>query len=349
MRNVICRQCNKLLFLTCYLLFLVLISSCTAPQESQNSTEVSAAEVRVVPQIEGNWWQIAGNPDLGTLTGENQQPVDFGIWQAADGSWQLWSCIRKTKETGNTRLFYRWQGQSLYDTLWQPMGIAMRADTTLGETAGGMQAPYVIQEDGEYLMFYGDWQRICLARSEDGKTFTRDLRDGSPALFGDTTETNTRDIMVKEINDRWYGYYTAHPNREGAVYLRTSDNLYDWSDSQIVAYGGEAAGKGNGQFWLAECPHVVQPVEDGPYYLFRTQSYGRVVDGVLEKAQKTTVYASPDPTDFGIDDDRYFVDSLEVAAPEIFQHDGQWYIASLRADLQGIQLARLQWVVEEEK
>jgi len=35
-----------------------------------------------------------------------------------------------------------------------------------------------------------------------------------------------------------------------------------------------------------------------------------------------------------------------VVVPEIFQHEGQWYIASLRADLQGIQLARLQWVVE---
>lgn len=317
----------------------VLLMNCTSPETAEDP----AGQAILIPRIQGDWWQIAGNPKLGELGSENQQPVDFGIWQAADGSWQLWSCIRKTREAGNTRLFYRWEGQSLSDTLWQPMGIAMRADTSLGETAGGMQAPYVIRENGKYLMFYGDWQRICLARSEDGKIFTRDLRDGSPALFGDPAETNTRDIMVKRINDRWYGYYTAHPDKEGAVYLRTSDDLYNWSDSQIVAYGGEAAGKGNGQFWLAECPHVVQPGQDGSYYLFRTQSYGRVVDGELEKAQKTCVYASPDPTDFGIDDDRYFVDSLEVAAPEIFRHEGQWYIASLRADLQGIQLARLEW------
>ena len=334
----------SLLIFLCY----ILPNACTPPQEAQETAESPGGRIVAVPQIEGDWWQIAGNPDLGELTSENQQPVDFGIWQAADGSWQLWSCIRKTEEEGNTRLFYRWEGQNLGDTLWQTMGIAMRADTTLGETAGGMQAPYVIQHEGEYLMFYGDWQRICLARSEDGKNFTRDIRDGSPALFGDPAETNTRDAMVKQVNGRWYCYYTAHPDNEGAVYLRTSENLYDWSESQIVAYGGEAAGKGNGQFWLAECPHVIQPAADAPYYLFRTQSYGRVIDGKLEKAQKTSVYASPDPTNFGIDNDQYFVDSLEVAAPEIFQHEGQWYIASLRADLQGIQLARLQWVVSEE-
>jgi hypothetical protein len=330
------------------LCLVVLLSSCTTPQETQNSPESSPEPVAALPQIEGDWWQIAGNPALGELTSENQQPVDFGIWQAADGSWQLWSCIRKTEEEGNTRLFYRWEGQHLSDTLWQPMGIAMRADTTLGETAGGMQAPYVIQHEDKYLMFYGDWQHICLARSKDGKNFTRDIRNGSPVLFGDPDETNTRDPMVTRINNHWYCYYTAHPDKEGAVYLRSSDNLYDWSDSQIVAYGGKAAGKGNGQFWLAECPHVIQPVADAPYYLFRTQSYGRVMDGKLEKAQKTSVYASLDPTDFGINNDRYFVDSLQVAAPEIFQHEGQWYIASLRADLQGIQLARLQWVVANE-
>jgi hypothetical protein len=46
--------------------------------------------------INGPWWQIAENPNLGPLTTPQQQPVDFSIWQAADGTWQLWSCIRGT-------------------------------------------------------------------------------------------------------------------------------------------------------------------------------------------------------------------------------------------------------------
>lgn len=59
--------------------------------------------------ISSPWTTIATNPDLGNLTGDKQQPVDFAVWRAEDGRWQLWSCIRGTKIGGDTRLFYRWQ------------------------------------------------------------------------------------------------------------------------------------------------------------------------------------------------------------------------------------------------
>src|SRR5687768_13465220 len=65
------------------------------------------------PIIEGEWWQIAGDPDLGNYTDPKQQPVDFAIWQAGDGRWQLWSCIRGSKCGGKTRLFHRWEGAAL--------------------------------------------------------------------------------------------------------------------------------------------------------------------------------------------------------------------------------------------
>jgi hypothetical protein len=48
------------------------------------------------PRIDGPWWTVSGDPDLGEWTSERQQPVDFGVWQAGDGTWQLWSCIRNT-------------------------------------------------------------------------------------------------------------------------------------------------------------------------------------------------------------------------------------------------------------
>jgi len=64
-----------------------------------------AADAPKKPRIVGDWWQVAGDPDLGELTSPKQQPVDFGVWQATDGTWQLWSCIRNTKERGHARLF----------------------------------------------------------------------------------------------------------------------------------------------------------------------------------------------------------------------------------------------------
>jgi len=58
-----------------------------------------------------------------------------------------------------------------------------------------------------------------------------------------------------------------------------------------------------------------------------------------------TQYCSESPTDFGVDDDRYQIGTLPVAAPEIVLHDGQYYIAALMPTLKGIRIAKLEWVL----
>ena len=295
----------------------------------------SAADHPLVPRIAGEWWNVAGNPDLGPLSTDKQQVVDFGIWPAADGTWQIWSCIRATNEGGKTRLFHRWEGERLTDRDWTPKGVAMRADPSLGENEGGMQAPYVIRPDGRFSMFYGDWSNICLATSTDGKTFARHRgANGRPQLAfsnGYGFDANTRDAMVLRIGGRWHLYYTAHPDKKGAVYVRTSSDLLAWSGEAMVSSGGRA---GEGPF-VAECPFVVEP-RKGEFYLFRTQTYG--------KFAKTHVYHSRNPLDFGLDNDAaHYVTTLPVAAPEIFQYEGQWYMAALLPTLHGIQITRLEW------
>jgi hypothetical protein len=232
-----------------------------------------AADYPLVPRLSGDWWTVADDPDLGPLTAPGQQPVDFGIWQAADGTWQLWSCIRGTKEPGRTRLFYRWEGAKLTDGRWTPKGIAMQADSTLGETQGGLQAPYVLRHEGKYWMFYGDWASICLATSTDGKSFTRHRNTaGNPQLevAGKVErESQTRDPMVVRIRGKWHLYYTANPEKKGFDYARTSDDLIHWSEERVVAGRGKS---GDGPY-SAECPFVVEP-QAGHFYLFRTQRYG---------------------------------------------------------------------------
>jgi hypothetical protein len=325
----------KLILFLLSLPFLCLIIACSCSSDKNAGNKVQS----LVPEIDGEWWQVADNPDLGDLTSEEQQPVDFGIWQARDGSWQIWSCIRKTKEKGNTRLFYRWEGKTIDQSNWEPMGIAMRADSTLGESPGGLQAPYVINYKDKYHMFYGDWNRICLAESDDGKNFNRVNNNGSPALFGNINETNTRDPMVVRIGDLWYCYYTAHPGNDGAIYVRSSEDFYNWSDSQMVSYGGSP---GKGKLWFAECPHVVS-LAGNNFFLFRTYSYGNYQSGKLVSPPKTNIYRSSNPKDFGIDTDDNLVTTLPVAAPEIILFEGRWYIAALMPDLQGIRIARLKW------
>jgi hypothetical protein len=297
--------------------------------EAGTSSEAGPSPVSLVPHIDGAFWQVAGQPDLGLIGSPNQQPVDFSVWQAADGTWQLWSCIRNTNVGGATRLFYRWEGQNLTDSNWTPKGIVMQADPTVGETPGGLQAPYVTKIGGSFHLFYGDWQHICHATSSDGKSFTRVLQPGgTSALFTEGQNTNTRDPMVLSKDGAFYAYYT---NSRGADYCRTSSDLITWSASAQVAFGGQA-GMGTSS---AECPFVVYRPEVATYFLFRTQQYGQ--------SAQTSVYRSPNPLDFGVNDDEYFVETLPVAAPEIVEHNGQTFIAALLPTLNGIQIAKLRW------
>lgn len=311
-------------------LLIVLIWRGTSFADTETESE------KTIPQIDDSgWWQVAGNPDLGELTGEKQAPVDFAIWQAADSTWQLWSCIRDTKEAGVTRLFYRWEGQKLTDSDWEPKGIAMRGDPNYGERLGGMQAPYVIKLDGEFLMFYGDWVNICLATSRDGKIFERASINGKgPQLFTEGDGNNARDPMLVNVHGAWNCYYSAMPDELGAIFVRQSKELRDWSKSKAkkVVSGGVP-----GKMWYqAECPHVV--FHKGYYFLFRTSDYyGK---------PKTTVYRSKDPLDFGIDDDSKTVTTLPVAAPEVIRNEGKLYLAALNPRLDGIRITTLEFVPE---
>jgi hypothetical protein len=300
--------------------------------------KVFAADQIVVPQIDGDFWKIAGDPDLGKYTLAKQQPVDFGIWQAADGTWQLWSCIRSTATPGKTRLFYRWQADKITDKDWTPMGIAMMADPNFGETEGGLQAPFVLKVGSVYYMFYGDWEHIAMAKSQDGKTFARMLLpNGKVGMFGEGAGNNTRDPMVIKIGSLYYLYYTAFPNDKGAVYARTSKDLVHWSDAKIVANGGSAGGAR----YSSECPFVYYDKASGYYYLLRNQYYGK--NSHTGQDPQFTVYRSKDPLNFGRDDDRFKVETMPYAAPEIVESEGQTYIAVLRDDLKGIQVAKLKW------
>jgi hypothetical protein len=143
---------------------------------------------------------------------------------------------------------------------------------------------------------------------------------------------NTRDPMVLRVGSKWHCYYTAHPANKGSDYARTSEDLLNWGPERVVAARGRS---GDGPY-SAECPFVVEP-QPGHFYLFRTQHYG--------KDAQTMVYHSLDPLDFGIDNDaEHYVTTLRVAAPEIFQHEGQWFMATLLPSLKGIQITRLEWV-----
>jgi hypothetical protein len=284
------------------------------------------------PVVSGDFVSIAGNPDLGTRTGATQQPVDFAIWMAADGTWQLWSCIRFINTGGGTRLFYRWEGPSLTQPAWTPMGVALESDTTLGEPENCLQAPHVVRMGDTWHLVYGSCDAIGHATSTDGKSFEKVIQpSGTTAMFSEGAGLGTRDPMLFVEGSEYRVYYTAG---ESFDFVRTSSDLVTWSPSTVVAKDSSAAPG----CCSSECPFVVRPDPAGDYFLFRTQRYG--VDA------QTTIYRSPNPFDFAVEDDRYRIGTIPLAAPEIIQVGAEWFIAALKPDLQGIQVARLTWEAE---
>jgi hypothetical protein len=304
------------------------------PGEPRKETALPKTKGPWLPEIIGDWWPIAGNPDLGKYQTDRQQPLDFGIWQAKDGTWQLWSCVRRTACGGRGRLFYRWEGDRLTDRLWRPQGVAMIADPAFGETEGGLQAPYVFHKNDEFYMFYGDWVNICLATSRDGKAFSRRLNSrGHSGLFAEKPGTSTRDPMVMPYQGRYYLYYTAVPEGKGAIYGRTSEDLTSWGSSVIVSSGG-SAGDGPSD---AECPFVYFSPNDSAFYLFRAHPDRKSGE------YKTSIYRSDNPLDFGVDTDKYLVGSLPFEVVRIIPDGPDLYISALNADYTGIRLARMRW------
>ena len=303
----------------------------------------NASLVPHVPVIDGGFWYIGTQPDIGDLAYDSDhEVVDHAIFQSSDGRWHLWACVRGTRIG---RLLYQWDGDSLESGPWTPVGIAMRADPCFGESINDwrgeewIQAPHVVVKDGVYHMFYGGHNtelgecQICLATSNDGVDFRRYANtQGYSRVFVGPGEA--RDPMVLKVGERYHCYYAGHDKGARApckVYCRTSKDLHNWSDHREVSWGGHASGVGRGS---AECPFVVHL--DGYYYLFRTSEY--------RSPARTQVYRSEDPLDFGCGNDSKLITTLRVAAPEIVHTGDQYYISTVEDLRGGVQLARLKWL-----
>jgi hypothetical protein len=218
------------------------------------------------------------------------------------------------------------------------MGIFMEADPNVGETIGGLQAPNVLQHNDEYFMFYGDWVNIRIARSSDGKTFSRlPLTNGRGGLRTAGEMISARDPHAKVFGDRFFLYFAGIFPDGGKIMCRVSDDLHSWGDPVIASCGG-SAGNGTSD---AECPFVTHLEGDRLFYLFRTHTRK---DG---EGYETSVYCSRDPLDFGVDNDQFRISSLPFEAVRLVRYDGQSYIAALKPDLTGMMMAKMKWAPGE--
>jgi hypothetical protein len=315
------------------------------------------------PHTTGDWWTIAHKPELPELpllsteftsTPEHtrSEPCD----QAANGVWQLWACVRRTRVG---RLLVNWESDELLRPEWKLTGRVIRADRTAGESMVDwhgeefLQSPFVVKHDSRYWMIYGGYDRgvdihgnptsnydlqekqSCLMTSVDGIEWQRH-RDGlgrSRVFMG---PGSVRDQCVVNLGGAWYVYYAGHhdQNRDkAAIYARTSPDLLHWSDWRIVENN-----TADTRHFECESPAVVE--RDGIYYLFRTHG----------PRHGSYVFASTDPLDFGTgyatESSPTFVCHLPVIAPEVIvDEQGSEYLSRIDDPCEGyaVRLCRLRW------
>jgi hypothetical protein len=318
------------------------------------------------PVLDSDFWLIGPQPELKELPLLNKErtgphePNDHCIFQAANGMWQLWACVRKTPVG---RCLVNWESENLTDSPWKETGRVIRADRSAGESMVDwkgqefLQSPFVVKDGDTYYMTYGGYStgkdeagnptddygrtqnQISLMTSPDGINWTRYRGENgwSRIIVGPGA---TRDQYLVKFGDTWYMYYTGHDggSRENErIYVRTSNDLIHWSDCSVA----HCIDREYLNSHTCESPTVVERA--GYYYLFRS-------GGLKTEAPFSVgVYRSEDPLDFGTSgdgEDRRVCYFPAHAGEIVFDEDGQEYISRLHNDdptHYEITLARMHW------
>ena len=290
---------------------------------------VSSARA-LTPRLAGPWIKIAGRPPLERWASPKAEPVDFTVFQADDGRWQLIACVRHTTHPGSSRLLYRWSSQELTAPDWKPEGIFLSSRTDWGHREGHLQAPFHIKEAGTHYLIYNS-AGAHLLTSPDGLEWKP--WETSPIF------PMGRDVCVlddRERSGKWIAYYTSpepgiNPaTRDHTIRARTGDALTGpWADTAV------------------EIPPITPPPDgytfayaESPFVLRRGDHYYRWEQMYVFRSSDPLSWQGPAITCLEPDD------PMKRLAPEIVSHEGRDYLLAYQwrgSDERGVFLAPLVW------
>ena len=292
---------------------------------------LAAQDAPEKPFLDGPWWRIASPPALERFGTGSEQTVDFTLFPAADGTWQLISCVRNTAHPGGKRLLFRWEGKTITDPDWTPKGIFLTSDPAIGHQEGVLQAPHLVREDGLFWLFYNSAGARAMT-SKDGKTFEHARDAAGNHKFFDMP----RDVMLldhRERDGKWYAFYTdivagKYAERKNhTVSYRTAPKLAGpWGDKVDIG--------------------VVSPPPNGDLFAFAESPFVHARKGWFYRFEQLNVLASKDPARWEGPPVAALAGKnvLEYLSPEIVEHEGRTYLAAYKDHGKGgIHVVRLGW------
>ena len=301
----------------------------TAPIGDDVGSQVQSS-ASSTPRLDGPWIKLVGRPPLEKWASDRAEPVDFTLFQADNGRWQLIACVRHTSHPGGTRLLYRWSSPDLVAENWRADGIFLSSDPDWDHAEGTLQAPFHVFDAGRHHLFYNS-RGGHLMTSTDGIDFQP---VGTEAIF-----PMGRDVCIlddRERSGKWIAYYTSPEKginpatRDHTIRARTAENLEGpWSESAVEIPPITPPAKGY-TFVYAESPLVVR--RGGDYYRFEQLEVFRSDDPLKWEGPPIARLAPRDP--------------LKRLAPEIVTHEGRDYLVAYQwrgRDPRGIYLAPLVW------
>ncbi len=284
---------------------------------------------------------------------------DHGLVRGPDGLWHLFHIVGPTGkgcyDLGSEVSF----GHAVSPDLltWETRPDVLSIDPASRHEPHHLFAPYVIEREGVYYLFYSGintdlkMESLCLATSRD--LYTWEKHPANPVFRpstswaeyrpGSGTWACCRDPHVLPHSDYGYiMYYVTWLRDTGfrlvALGAAVSDNLVSWQDvgpAMIREFASESSTTS------MESPCVV--AKGGLYYLFYKHRNG------------TRLAVSDDPLRFTDQEDRFF---SPAHAAEVFEADGRWYMTHCSRVLgdvehkwsdrtRGLYLAGLEWEGKE--
>lgn len=292
--------------------------------------QVPDGTTSLTPRIDGPWIQLVGRPPLEKWASPDAEPVDFTIFQADNGRWQLIACVRKTAHPGSGRLLYRWSSPELTRTDWKPEGIFLSSMPEWNHAEGVLQAPFHVKNNGQHYLFYNS-RGAHLLRSSNGIDFEP---VGTTAVF-----PMGRDVCLLDDRDasgKWIAYYTSPEKginpatKDHTIRARTATYLEGpWSDTAIEVPPITSPPTGY-KFVYAESPLVIK--RGGSYFRFEQLFVFRSNDPLKWQGPPAAVLAPKD--------------AIKRLAPEIVSDHGRDFLVAYQwrgKDPRGIYLAPLAW------